>query len=66
MTTTVNGTVATANMQIVLNTTGPFRVGAGATEIPAGMFFWNGEVSAVMYFNTAISSNDRNTILANM
>ena len=66
MTTTVNGTVATANMQIVLNTTGPFRVGAGATEIPAGMFFWNGEVSAVMYFNTAISSNDRNTILVNM
>ena len=63
--TIVNGTTASSSMAITLNTTHPFRIGAGATESTTGYFFWNGEISTVMYFNTVISTTDRDTILAN-
>jgi hypothetical protein len=39
-----------------LNTTYPFRIGAGATE-GGGTFFFNGDVAEVAYYNTALSAD---------
>lgn len=65
--TTVNGVTTTpSTISLALNESKPFRVGAGATESATGLFFWNGEVNTVMYFNTPISTVDRDTLLANL
>lgn len=59
----INSVSASSNLTLSLNTTAPFRIGAGATEGTSGQFFWNGDITNVYYFNTGISDTDRNTII---
>lgn len=66
LTSSVNGTIANTNIGLTLNTSAPLRIGAGVSESTTGGFYWNGDITNVFYFNTSISTTDRDTILASL
>lgn len=55
---TINGTATSTSMTLTLNTTFPFRIGGGATETADGRYFWQGDITEIMYFNTMISDTE--------
>jgi hypothetical protein len=54
LTSWVNGAAVYLTTSFSPNTSAPFRIGAGATESATGQFYWNGDISDVIFFGTPL------------